>query len=179
MRKSLLAAVVLMFSTAGVFCGQQGGKDSRSRPVEIFQLQGLPLNVHEAVIIEKRSSRYQVRLRLSNESNTELKGFRYSIVIMDLNEEKFQVQTRNEAFELAAHDSKELSFALAPAYYNLDRKLRFILMLEQVISSDSIWDVVKPKDALNAFLNGDYSTQPKVIKGSNAVDAPPQIRVVY
>ena len=179
MRKGLLTAVVLMLSTASIVCGQQGGTDSWSRPVEIFQLQELPLNVHEAVVIEKRPTRYQVRLRLSNESNTELKGFRYSIVIMDLNEEKFQVQTRSEAFELAAHDSKELSCALAPTYYNFDKKLRFILMLEQVISSDSIWEVIKPKDALVAFLNGDYSTQPKVIKASNAVDAPPQIRVVY
>jgi hypothetical protein len=56
---------------------------------------------------------------------------------------------------------------------------RYVLMLEQVLSPDAIWEVIKAKDALDSYLKGDYSVQPKVMRVANAVDAPPQIRVIY
>ena len=46
-------------------------------------------------------------------------------------------------------------------------------MLEQVISRESIWEVVKAKDALEAYARGDYSVMPTVLRVANQVDAPP------
>jgi hypothetical protein len=49
-------------------------------------------------------------------------------------------------------------------------------MLEQVVSRESIWEVVKAKDALEAYAKGDYSVIPAVMRVSNAVDSPPDGR---
>ena len=45
-------------------------------------------------------------------------------------------------------------------------------MVEQVISPEWIWEVVKAKDALEAYTRGDYSVTPAVMRMLNQVDAP-------
>ncbi|HEU4869277.1 MAG TPA: hypothetical protein VFT08_00330, partial [Pyrinomonadaceae bacterium] len=56
---------------------------------------------------------------------------------------------------------------------------RLVLMLEQVVSRESIWEVVKAKDALEAYARGDYSVTPVVMRVTNAVDAPPSTRFPF
>jgi hypothetical protein len=46
-------------------------------------------------------------------------------------------------------------------------------MLEQTISSETIWEVMKAKEALEAYAKGDYSVVPRVLRGPNQVDVPP------
>jgi hypothetical protein len=48
-----------------------------------------------------------------------------------------------------------------------------VFMVEQVISRESIWEVVKAKDALEAYAKGDFSVMPVVMRVANSVDAPP------
>jgi hypothetical protein len=62
---------------------------------------------------------------------------------------------------------------------NLKDNVRFILMVEQVVGINSIWEVVKAKDALDAYLTGDYSKVPAVLRVPNHVDSPERIRVIY
>jgi hypothetical protein len=45
-------------------------------------------------------------------------------------------------------------------------------MVEQVISRESIWEVVKAKEAFDAYARGDYSVTPVVLRVANQVDAP-------
>jgi hypothetical protein len=52
-------------------------------------------------------------------------------------------------------------------------------MLEQVLSREAIWEVIKAKDALESYVKGDYSIQPNVLRVANQIDAPPQTRVIY
>ena len=52
-------------------------------------------------------------------------------------------------------------------------------MVEQVISREWIWEVVKAKDALEAYARGDYSVMPAVLRVANQVDAPMTPRVIY
>ena len=53
-------------------------------------------------------------------------------------------------------------------------------MLEQVVSTDYFWEVVKAKENLEAYISGDYSVVPRVLRLSNQVDAPPpRISVIY
>jgi hypothetical protein len=51
-------------------------------------------------------------------------------------------------------------------------------MIEQVISHESIWEVVKAKDAVEAYARGDYSIVPSVLRVSNQVDSPPAGRPI-
>ncbi|HAF22000.1 MAG TPA: hypothetical protein DCK93_03645 [Blastocatellia bacterium] len=44
---------------------------------------------------------------------------------------------------------------------------------------DSIWEVQKAVDALEAFASGDYSVTPKATRVTNLVDAPIGAKVIY
>jgi hypothetical protein len=52
---------------------------------------------------------------------------------------------------------------------------RLVLMLEQTISRESIWDVLKAKEALAAYAKGDFSVVLTVLRVANAVDSPPML----
>jgi hypothetical protein len=171
----LLAGVILICSISSV-PGQQTEVKTRSLPVEIFQVLGLPLNVHEAVLVEK-SSGYVVRCRLSNESISDIRGLRYSLTAID-GSGPIPIVNRIEGFGLPARDTKTVTFE-TPIKFKARQGTRFVLMLEQVLSPEAIWEVIKAKDALDSFLKGDYSVQPNVMRVANAVDAPPQTRVIY
>jgi hypothetical protein len=56
---------------------------------------------------------------------------------------------------------------------------RLILMVEQVVSPEWIWEVVKAKDAIEAYARGDFSVTPAVMRMVNQVDAPVAPRVIY
>jgi len=52
---------------------------------------------------------------------------------------------------------------------------RLLLMIEQVISRESIWEVVKAKDTIEAYARGNFSVVPTVLRVANQVDAPPMV----
>jgi hypothetical protein len=66
-----------------------------------------------------------------------------------------------------------------PLRLNLKGDERVVLMVEQVISTDYVWEVVQAKEALASYIAGDFSTTPRVLRVLNQVDAPFPIRIVY
>jgi hypothetical protein len=85
---------------------------------------------------------------------------------------------RNEGFALPAYASKTMTFKTPVRFKPRDGE-RLVLMVEQVVSPEWIWDVVKAKDALEAYARGDFSVMPTVMKMLNQVDAPFTPRVIY
>ena len=175
--KSLLAALVLMLTPAVIVCGQQADNPLRDLPVEVFQVGGLPINVHEATLTGKGWD-YVVRLRVSNQSASELRGIRYALKPVDPVRGVLNGLNPTEVFDLKEHESKTITFNSRLRSGPI-RGCHFVLIVEQVIGDDSIWEVIKAKDALDSYLKGDYSVQPNVMRVNNAVDAPPQTRVIY
>ena len=57
--------------------------------------------------------------------------------------------------------------------------VRLIFMLEQIVGRESIWEVVKAKDALQAYASGDFSIAPSVLRVPNHVDVSPQQQIIY
>ena len=88
------------------------------------------------------------------------------------------ITNRIEGFELPAFDTKTITFH-TPINFRQRDGSRLVLMLEQVISAESIWEVIKAKDVLEAYVKGDYSIQPRVMRVANQVDAPLHPRVIY
>lgn len=74
--------------------------------------------------------------------------------------------------------SKTLTFR-SPIRLKLKAGYRLELMLEQVVGEESIWEVAKARDVLEAYVSGDYSVMPQVLRVSNQVDVPPRARVFY
>jgi len=143
--------------------------------IEVFQVLDLPLNVHEAAFTKTDRGQF-LRLVLGNSSDLKIIGLRYSIVSVDDRNEVQMRVNRSEGFSVPAYGTKTLTLK-APIRLKPKDAERFILMIEQVISRESIWEVVKAKDALEAYARGDYSITPTVLRVPNQVDAPPDGRI--
>jgi hypothetical protein len=53
-------------------------------------------------------------------------------------------------------------------------------MLQEIVGTESIWEVIKAKEALDAYASGDFTTVPTVLRAPNHVDAaPPALPIRY
>ncbi len=146
--------------------------------IEVFQVLDLPLSVHEASLL-KSDKGYLLKLLLGNSSELRMVGLRYSLAIIDSKNQIQPVVNRTEGFSIAPYASKAFTFKTPISFKPKDDE-RLVLMLEQVISRESIWEVVKAKEAFEAYARGDYSVVPVVMRVANQVDTSPgRPRVLY
>jgi hypothetical protein len=169
------AAKVATWSPAGFaslrLCTSNLSPQTGDIPVEVFQVLDLPLNAPEASLT-KTERGYLLQLSLGNSSDLKILGLRYSLVSIDAaNQVQIRVN-RTEGFSLPAYVVKTLTFKTPIKLKQKDGE-RLLLMIEQVVSRESIWEVVKAKDALEAYARGDYSVMPTVLRVANQVDSPP------
>lgn len=148
----------------------------QSDAIEVFQVLDLPLSIHEASLTKSERGFYLLKLSLSNTSDLKILGLRYSLASIDAQNQVQIRVNRTEGFSLPAYDMKPLTFKTPIKLKQKDGE-RLLLMIEQVISRESIWEVVKAKDALEAYARGDYSVVPTVLRIPNQVDSPPAGRV--
>ena len=141
-------------------------------PVDVFQVLELPLNVHQASLTKTERGYYFLQLSLGNSSELKILGLRYSLISIDAREQVQIRVNRTEGFSLPAYDMKSLTFKTPIKLKQKDDE-RYVLMIEQVISRESIWEVVKAKEALEAYARGDFSVVPAVLRIPNQVDSPP------
>jgi hypothetical protein len=152
--------------------------DSSELPIDVFQVLDLPLTIHEATLV-KSDQGFLLRLSLGNGSELKMIGLRYSLATIDSRNQLQLLVNRNEGFSLPPYATKTLTFKTPIRLKPRDGE-RFVLMLDQVMSRESIWEVVKARDALESYARGDYSVMPVVLRVANQVDAPPgRLRVIY
>jgi hypothetical protein len=144
---------------------------SGNLPVEIFQVLDLPVSVHEALLV-KTEKGYVLKIALSNSIESKMMGLRYSLAVIDSNNTVLPVANRIEGFSLKPYGMKSFTFK-TPIAFKPKGGDRLVLMLEQTISRESIWDVLKAKEAFAAYAKGDFSVVPTVLRVANAVDSPP------
>lgn len=144
-------------------------------PIEIFQVLDLPLSIHEASLTKSERGQF-LQLSLSNSSDLKILGLRYSLVSIDVRNEVQIRVNRTEGLKMPAYGMKTLTFKTPITLKQKDGE-RLILMIEQVVSRESIWEVVKAKDAIEAYARGDFSVVPSVMRVSNQVDSPPVGRI--
>ena len=147
-------------------------------PVEVFQVLDLPLNVHEAALTKSERGFYFLKLSLANSSELKIIGLRYSLASIDSRNQLQPLVNRTEGFAVPAYGTKTVTFK-SPIRLKQKGGERLVLMLEQIISRESIWEVVKAKDALEAYARGDYSVMPTVLRVPNQVDAPPGVNQLF
>lgn len=176
MRKPLATNLLLFFIVSAFFAPLrlQAQKDF---PIEVFQVLDLPLSVHQAALV-KSDKGHVLRLTVGNSAELKMIGLRYSLITIN-SDSKPQIRVnRTEGFSLAPYATETLTFKTPIKLKPKDGE-RLVLMLEQVVSRESIWEVVKAKDALEAYARGDYSVIPSVMRVSNQVDAPPITRIPF
>ena len=145
--------------------------------VEVFQVLDLPVNIHEASLT-KTERGYLLKLSLANSSELKIIGLRYSLAVIDSRNQLQPLVNRTEGFSIPGYDIKTLTFK-SPIKFKQKDGERLVMMIEQVISRESIWEVVKAKDALEAYARGDYSVTPAVLRVANQVDTRPGVEIRY
>ena len=165
--------LALILTTAA---GQQAPVQRRV-PVEVFQVIELPITITETSIIKTKDG-YLLKCLLSNSSELPVLGLRYSLAVVDSMNVTNAVVTTNEAARLRPYQTKSLSFRM-PVKTKIKIDERVVLMLEELVSTAYVWEVMKAKESLAAYIGGDYSVVPRVLRVSNHVDAPPRRRVIY
>jgi len=140
--------------------------------VDVFQVPDLPVSVNEAVL-EKTDKGFLLKLALGNGTEAEIVGLRYSLVAINMRNELRFVANRVEGFSLHPYLTKEVTFKTPLKVRPRDGE-RLALMVEQVVSRESIWEVVKSKEAFEAYAQGDYSVVPTVLRVANQVDSRPE-----
>ena len=163
----LLLALVL---TAGVVSAQSGNAPGVTVVPEVFQVLELPLTVSNPSLVKTRSG-FLLKCSLANASEFRQLGFRYSLAVVDTANEPRIIANRSEGFTLAPYQTKNVTFK-TPLRLSLKGDERVVLMVEQLISTDYIWEVLQAKEALTRYAAGDYSTTPHVLRVLNQVDAP-------
>jgi hypothetical protein len=146
----------------------------RSVPIEVFQVIEMPITITDAELIKTKDG-YLLKCQLTNNSEFEALGLRYSLSVVDSLNESRALITRNENLKLAQFQTKSMTFG-TPFKLRIKANERLILMLEEVTSTDYMWAIMKPKEALASYIAGDYSVIPRVQRFSNQVDAPLDVR---
>jgi len=166
----ILAVVALLPAQPLTFAPQTG-----DLTVDVLQVLDLPLNIHEAALT-KTERGYLLRMSLGNSSDLKIIGLRYSLVSTDARNQVQIRVNRTEGFAVPAYGTKTVTFKTPIRLKQRDGE-QFVLMIEQVVSRESIWEVVKAKEALEAYARGDYSVVPTVLRVPNQVDSPPDGRI--
>jgi hypothetical protein len=146
--------------------------------VEVFPVLELPVAIRNSVLVKTKGG-YLLRCSLSNSSEFRQLGLRYSLAVLDSSDSGTRhVVSRSEGFSLAAFQTDDVTFA-APLRLKLKGDERLVLMLQQSISTDYVWDILNPKESLTAYLTGDFSITPQVLRVRNQVDTRPELREMY
>jgi len=146
-------------------------------PVEVFQVLDLPVTITETALVKTKDG-YLLKCSLTNNSEFPLIGLRYSLVVADSMNTANLVAVRDEGLKLAESQTKTVTFK-TPIKLKLKTGERLVLMLDEIVSIDYTWRVIKAKEVFAAYIGGDYSVVPRVVRTSNQVDAPPRASVIY
>lgn len=167
-------AIVLMlmvFVISGEICAKDLPAQSEALAVEVFQVLDLPLTVHEASLTKTDKGLF-LKLALANSTELKMIGLRYSLAAINSKNELHFIANRVEGFSLPAYATKTVTFK-TPLKFKAKDDERLAVMVEQVVSNESIWEVIKAKDAFEAYARGDYSVVPTVLRVANQVDSRP------
>ena len=168
---ALILALILTTAAA------QQTPAERQVSVEVFQVIELPITITDTALVKTKDG-YSLQCQLSNNSEFQALGLRYSLALVDSMNETKSLITRNESLKLAEFQTKSVTFK-TPLKLKIKPNERLVLMLEEIMSTDYMWAVMKPKEALTSYIAGDYSVAPRVQRLSNQVDAPIPPRVIF
>lgn len=165
----LIVVLSVVFSFAFIPRVAAAQQQPEQTAVEVFQVLEMPITTSDATLVKTKNG-YLLKCVLANSSEFRQLGLRYTLAVIDSMNATSAIVSRNEGFRLAPYQTKTFTFK-TPLRLNLEGDERFVLMVEQAVSTHYVWDVLKSKDALAAYIGGDYSVMPRVMRVSNNVDS--------
>lgn len=170
----MLSLIVMLILTAAPV---QESARAGTILVEVYQVLELPIGMSDVVVISA-DGRFEFKCLLSNHSESHALGISYSVAVVDSENVISTMVAKSEGLRLPPYKSKRVAFKM-PQKMRLKEGERLVLMLEQVVTGDYIWEVLTARESLAAYIAGDYSVMPRVLRVRNHVDVPPRRRVIY
>ena len=168
----IVAVLIPVFNAAG-----QGklprlpkSENLKIATVEVVQVLEHPVHLSD-VVLANTGKGYVLKCSISNNLGTPINGLDYMLLVIDANNIKEAILSASEKLQLKGHDTKNL---VSKTAFRLDmtQGYRLILIPNRVFDGESIWEVPKAGEVLEAFASGDYSVIPRATRVTNLVDTP-------
>lgn len=174
-RKPVVITTILLVLVciSSVAAKQQAANKPRELSVEVFHVLDLPLSVGEVRLTQTKGG-WLLKCTLANNSGQKIIGLRYALAnIDDVNASTSiaNVIDRAEGLTLPAYATETLTLP-TPIRLKVSEETRLLFMVVQTVSHESIWEVIKAREAVERYCRGDYSVIPQVLRAANQVDAP-------
>ena len=104
---------------------------SREFAAEVFEVPGLPVGVQQAALVKTEKGVF-LRCQLSNNSDEDMTGMRFALVIEQPYESPRVVFNRSEGFKLKPYETQKVTFQ-TPLRVTLKRGQRIVLMPDQAV----------------------------------------------
>jgi hypothetical protein len=142
--------------------------------IEFFDVPDIPVIIGRPSL-SKASDRYVVEFSITNRAEEEVRGVGFLLLITDPS----GAPRRQMSFWIIADRLK--GYAMKDYQYKFPTKVnlslgdgdRILMVAEQVIGESSIWNVLKPEEALRSYAAGENYAPPRVVRVSNNVDSRP------
>ncbi|MEO8436052.1 MAG: hypothetical protein ABI596_14220 [Pyrinomonadaceae bacterium] len=146
-------------------------------PVDYLQVPELPLSISMPAV-EKTEKGYLLRCSAANSSSEQLLGVTFLILVLDPENKVRGRGSWSSGVRVPAYATTRLSIKL-PLTLSIKSRYRVVLAPEQLIGSESIWQVMKARELTEAYARGDEYVMPKVRRVANQVDPPTVEQVIY
>lgn len=172
---AVTAFLLLLFNKVPATLSQQ--RLAEPVPVDYLQVNELPL-VITVPTVEKTEKGYLLRCSAANSSSEQLLGVTFLILVLDSENKVRGRDSWSSGVRVPAYATTRLSIEV-PLTLSIKSRYRVVLAPEQLIGSDSIWQVMKARELTEAYARGDEYVMPKVSRVANKIDPPPEARTIY
>ena len=110
-------------------------------PIDVFQIVDLPITITDTALVKAKNG-YLLTCSLTNNSEFPLIGLRYALAVVDSANAANTVIIRDENLKLSQNQMKIVTFR-TPIKLKIKAGEQLILMLQEVVSTDYTWEVIK------------------------------------
>lgn len=150
----------------------------RSLPVDYLEVTDLPLSISIPTLV-KTEKGYVLKCSAANNSGEQMLGITFLILVLDTENKVRSAGSWNAGIQVPGYTARDLSIRI-PIRLSIRSRYRVVLAPEQLIGSESIWQVMKARELTEAYARGDQYVVPKVRRVANQFDPPSAaLRVIY
>ncbi|MCM3869336.1 MAG: hypothetical protein ND895_01395 [Pyrinomonadaceae bacterium] len=172
----LLAAFSLPALLSHDVARSQDVANADQLPVEVMAVLELPAYVTNPILIRTEKG-YRLNFQISNSTDDRILGFTYLLLVFDSAGKLRTLGSRGLALELDGYATKDLTLRV-PGKLEIGSSHRTMLIIQQVIGRESVWEVLNAQAMVEAHVRGDH-VAPEVKQVLDQVDSPPRLRVIY
>ena len=156
----------------------QQASPERSIPVDYLEVTDLPLSISIPTLVMTEKG-YVLRCSAANNSVEPMLGITFLILVLDSENKVRSSASWGAGIQVPGYVTRDLSIRV-PIKLTIKNGYRVVLAPEQLIGSESIWQVTKARELIEAYARGDQYVVPKVRRVANQFDPPSAaLRVIY